>query len=72
MNINAEIRAELARQRLTYADLAERLGTTRQNIWRKLTSERTVHSDDLVLIANVLDVPASELMRRAEHSEVAA
>lgn len=66
MDINAEIRAELARRRLTYADLADHLGTTRQNIWRKLTSDRTVHSDDLTLIANALNIPASELVRRAE------
>lgn len=69
MNLNAEIRAELGRQRVTYADLAELLNTSRQNIQRKLTSARPISSTDLFEIAHVLNVDASELVRRAEEYE---
>lgn len=68
MNLNAEIRAELGRQRMTYADLAKRLNTTRQNIRQKLTSARPIASTDLFEIAHVLNVEASELVRRAEEA----
>lgn len=66
MDLNAEIRAELGRQRLTYADLAEKLDSSRQNMHHKLTSGRPVSSTDLFKIATALGVPASELMRRTE------
>ena len=69
MNLNAEIRAELGRRRVTYADLAELLNTSRQNIQRKLTSTRPISSTDLFEIAHVLNVNASELVRRAEEYE---
>lgn len=69
MNLNAEIRAELGRRRVTYADLAELLNTSRQNIQRKLTSTRPISSTDLFKIAHVLNVNASELVRRAEEYE---
>lgn len=69
MNLNAEIRAELGRRRVTYADLAELLNTSRQNIQRKLTSTRPISSTDLFEIAHVLNVSASELVRRAEEYE---
>ncbi|WP_296773122.1 helix-turn-helix transcriptional regulator [Varibaculum sp.] len=69
MNLNAEIRAELGRRRVTYAVLAELLNTSRQNIQRKLTSTRPISSTDLFSIAHVLNVNASELVRRAEEYE---
>ena len=69
MNLNAEIRAELGRRRVTYADLAELLNTSRQNIQRKLTSTRPISSTDLFEIAHVLNINASELVRRAEEAE---
>lgn len=68
MNPNAEIRAELARQRMTYADLAQKLGTSRQNISRKLTSNRPISSTDLFEIAHALNITASEIIRRAEQA----
>ena len=71
MNLNAEIRAELGRRRVTYADLAELLNTSRQNIQRKLTSTRPISSTDLFKIAHVLNINASELVRRAEEAEKA-
>lgn len=71
MNLNAEIRAEMARQRISYADLAKALGTSRQGIWRKLSTDRPVGSLDLFAIADALNVHASELMRRAEEVSVA-
>lgn len=70
MDLNAEIRAELGRQRLTYADLAERLDTTRQSVQRKLTGSRSVTSVDLFEISAALGIEASELVRRAEESDI--
>lgn len=66
MDLNAEIRAELGRQRLTYADLAEKLGSSRQSMHHKLTSGRPVSSTDLFKISTALGIAPSELMRRAE------
>lgn len=67
MNLAAEIRAELARQNITYADFAKRIGTSRQVISQKIGREKArITNEDLVTYANELNVPASEFMRRAE------
>ncbi|MEW6932223.1 helix-turn-helix transcriptional regulator [Trueperella pyogenes] len=68
-SLNAEIRAELGRRRLTYADLARATQQTRQAVQRKLTAERAVSLDDLEKFSSALSVPASELVRRAEKYE---
>ena len=70
MQIAAEIRAELGRQRITYAALAEKLQTTRQNIWRILTDDsRPMKDQEIKAIADVLNLDAWLLMRRAEEAE---
>lgn len=64
--INEEVRAEMARQRFTYADMARAVGKTRQNTWRKLTADKTISVDDLNEFAQVLTIPAWQIIRRAE------
>lgn len=70
MQVVPEIRAELGRQKLSYAELADSLKTTRQKIWRILTDDnRPLKDQEIKAIADVLGVPASELVRRAEEAE---
>lgn len=59
----------MGRRRVSYARLAQRIGTSRQNLWGKLSSEKAVNHDDLTKIADALDTPAWEFMRRAEQEE---
>lgn len=66
MNLNAEIRAEMARQKITVADLARSLGVTRQSASRKLNASHPINNEDLSGVAAALGVPAWELIRRAE------
>lgn len=66
MTVAAEIRAELGRQRIKYAELSRRLGMSRQRVWALLTDDRPLRDVEIKDIADVLGVPASELMRRAE------
>ncbi|AZR06343.1 XRE family transcriptional regulator [Trueperella pyogenes] len=68
-SLNAEIRAEMGRQRMTYADLARATNQTRQAVQRKLTVTRAVSIGDLEKIANAFGITASELLRRAEEYE---
>lgn len=69
MQLAAEIRAELARQRLSYADLANRLGVTRQTISQKLGTEKSdITMKDLQQIAKELNVSPAVLIQRAERS----
>ena len=66
MPVAAEIRAELGRQRIKYAELSRLLGMSRQRVWALLTDDRPLRDVEIKDIADVLGVPASELMRRAE------
>lgn len=70
MSVSAEIRAELARRKISYSDVAKHLGTTRQNVWRHLSDDdRSMTDTTLSEFAAFLGVPAWELMRRAEESD---
>lgn len=70
MQVVPEIRAELGRQKLSYAELADSLKTTRQKIWRILTDDnRPLKDQEIKAIADVLGIPAFELVRRAEEAE---
>lgn len=64
MTVAAEIRAELGRQRIKYADLSRRLGMSGQRIWALLTDDnRPLRDIEIKEIADELGVPASESMR---------
>lgn len=71
LSISAELRAEAAKQNLTYADLASRLGISRQAVSKKLRDDAASYTDkQLSAYARALCIPASELMRHAEENKM--
>jgi transcriptional regulator with XRE-family HTH domain len=66
--IASEIRAELARQRKSQADLARALGRSEAYTTRRLGERDPVAWDtaELELIANYLDVPVSQFLTTSE------
>jgi len=60
--IAEEIRALLARRRLSASDLARMTGLTQRAISRRLTGEKVIDADDLERIADVLDVDVIDLL----------
>ena len=69
MRVASEIRAELARRKISYSDVAKALGTSRQNIWRRLSDDsRAMTNESLKEFADFLQLPAWVLMRRAEEN----
>jgi hypothetical protein len=61
----AEIRAELGRQNMTRAGLADRLGVERNWIHYRLSGETSLRVDDVERIAAALGVPISQLLPTA-------
>ena len=75
MNIAAEIRAEVGRQRISLTDLANATGSTKQKLSRQInTEEQKLEIPDLTAIAAALNLRVSDLVIRAEENaqEVAA
>lgn len=60
-----EVRAELARQRRTAAELALAIGTTQQTIGRRLNGSTSFNAVEMVLAARFLGVALSVLWERA-------
>lgn len=58
----AEIRAEMARQRITGTELNERLGWLRERLRRRLAGEVSLRIDELDAIARALNVPVSKFL----------
>lgn len=56
------VRAELARRRMTGADLARELGWKRSATSRRLTGEKPLDINELQQIANLLHIPLSTLV----------
>lgn len=67
-----EVRAEMARQQLTIADLSERCGLSVPQLNRRLTGAVEITLADGFLIADGLGVPFSALVSRAEQQPKAA
>lgn len=61
-SVAAEIRAEIARQRRTQADVAEAIGWTQQYLSRRLTAQHPFSTDDIEAVARVLGVPLSKFV----------
>ena len=59
-----EIRALLARRRMSASDLARHTGMTQRAISRRLTGEKIIDVDDLQRIADVLGVDITDLLPR--------
>lgn len=55
-HVSNEIRAELARQRLTHEWLADETGMTRTTLYRRLSGKSPFLADEIFNIANALNV----------------
>ena len=60
--VAAEIRAEMARQRITAKELSSATGIATATLSRKLHAVTGLSLDDLFRIAEALDIPASRLV----------
>ncbi|WOF23798.1 helix-turn-helix domain-containing protein [Microbacterium betulae] len=67
-----EIRAEMARQRRSAADLAEYLGITAHTVGRRLNGAVPFNVIELASVSVWLGVPIFELIARATSKAVAA
>lgn len=68
MDIASEIRAEAARQHLSQRKLAELMGAPRTTVNKKIIGERKITGVDLESFSRALNIPAWELVRRAEEA----
>lgn len=62
-SVAAEVRAELGRQERSGTWLASELGVSEVWVSRRLRGITKFTVDDLVRVADVLDVPASDLLK---------
>lgn len=61
--VTGEIRAELARRRMTQQALADKLGVSNMWVWRRLKADATtLDVADLERIAAALDLPVSHFI----------
>lgn len=60
--VGANVRAEMARKRLSQSALAERLNLTQQMLSRRISGQLAFRVDELHEIAAVLGVPVSDLI----------
>lgn len=65
-NLVGEIRAEMARQKLTLANVTQATDISRTSLSRKLNGSYEFTIKELFQISTFLGVPFSELLRRAE------
>lgn len=73
IGIAPEVRSELAKQRMTMKQLAEKSGLSYDSIRRKIKEEsRDVTVGELNLIARALSVRVSTLILRAEENDTKA
>jgi transcriptional regulator with XRE-family HTH domain len=70
--IAAEVRAEMARQSKSYADLGDVLGVTRQSVHLRLRGHQPFRGEELVLIARWLGVPAERFLPEVEPIDAGA
>ena len=70
IGISEVIRAELGRKKMNFAALAEATGISYDSILRKVGHEsRDFRMGEVQAIAEALELPLLELMRRAEEAE---
>lgn len=63
--VAGELRATLARKRISAAELARRLGWSQSYMARRVDGRQALDLDDLERIAAALDVEPAELLRSA-------
>lgn len=57
--ISSEVRAELARRRLSQAEVATAMGRSQAYLSRRLSGDTAFDADDLEQLADILDVPVT-------------
>jgi transcriptional regulator with XRE-family HTH domain len=67
----ANLRAELARRKLSGRDLAKACRWSSTTAWRRLTGEVPMTVDELAAVAEWLAIPVNELMGVEDRSPVA-
>lgn len=67
--VAAEVRAELARQRLTQQRIVDKLGRSQAYWSRRVNGEEPFDLDDLASLAALLDVPIGRFIPPARHRE---
>lgn len=60
--VAGQVRAELARQRMSGREFARHTTKDSQYWWRRLSGEKAFDVEDLVTVARVLDVPVGVLI----------
>lgn len=60
--ISSELRAELARQRLSQAEVALAMGRSQAYLSRRLSGDIPFDVDDLAQLAEILGVPVAALL----------
>lgn len=66
MNLAGAIRAELGWRGWTITDLAEKSGINQPTLSKRLNGDSKFLWNDILAIAGALDIPAWELVRRAD------
>jgi transcriptional regulator with XRE-family HTH domain len=62
MRIAGAVRAELARHRLSQAELARQLGYTKPRLWRRMSGRIPFTINELRAIASVIGCPPERLI----------
>lgn len=60
--IAANVRAEVARRRIPIAQIVELFGIGRSNIGRRLNGHTPFYAHEIVMLAQLMDVPAASLL----------
>jgi transcriptional regulator with XRE-family HTH domain len=64
--VAAEVRAEMARQRRSQADIAAGLGWTQAFLSRRLNDDVAFSTDEIERLAGALGIPLSQLVTPAQ------
>ena len=62
IDVAANVRAELARRRITQTDVAQRLGVSRQNVAQRLNGSVDFRVGELIAVADMLGITILELL----------
>ena len=62
IDVAANVRAELARRRITQTDVAQRLGVSRQNVAQRLNGSVDFRVGELISVADMLGITIAELL----------
>lgn len=65
-HVAEELRAEMARQKYGIVQMATDTRIPRSRLSRRLSGKTPLDTDELVLVANQLGIPAADIVARAE------